>query len=237
MGALHPQREITTKGSWDKLDIPEKIIQKLAKTAGLEYVGKTARGGGGLCMGIEGVKPRRKALALLGVLVTRIGEGSTDEALEIAGATWLDVMMWREDSEYSALWDAADRLRDRVVATRMKDALGSRVLEGYDVEEAKKGAGGEIEKVTVRRYDNRLGVQMLNGLGMMNRDIGMRLTQSKKSGVVDNSSSVGKEGDTPDTTLFYDRKTAYEVMGAEVAGKNRGGKKRGVDSTVIEEER
>lgn len=207
--------EISTKTSWGKLDIPERTVMKLAKSAGLKYVPQHPRGGGGLCCGLEGVKPRRKALVLLGVLVGKIGAGSTDRALEEAGASWLDVMVWMEDGEYAALWCAAERLRDRVTGARTKDALWDRVLNGYDVEEVKKGNEG-LEKVTVTRYDNRLGVQMLTGLGLMGKVTGPK---PKVGGGAAKAGPLGAEpgeeggGEGPDTVLFADRATAFAAMG------------------------
>lgn len=212
---------IPTKGAWGKLDIAERIIKKLARIAGLAYKDGHPRGGGGLCLEIEGVKPRQKALVLLGVLVARVGEGSTDAALLEAGATWLDVMMWREDSEYARLWGAVDRLRDAAVGARTKDALWSRVLEGYDVEEVKKGAGGELEKVTTRKFDNRLGVQMLGGFGIMTKPAvrqvaGGSVKRAAGGTVMDAPAPVeagGNNAPEPDTVLFADRKTAFAAMG------------------------
>jgi len=218
--------EIGTKTSWGKLDIPEKTVMKLAKSAGLKYEAGHPRGGGGLCCGIEGVKPRQKALVLLGVLVGKIGAGSTDAALEGAGASWLDVMVWLEDREYAVLWAAAERLRDRVTGARTKDALWDRVLNGYPIEEVKKGDAG-LEKVTVTRYDNRLGVQMLTGLGLMGKvtakpKIGGKVVKGGSLGAEQEDGGEGEEG--PDTTLFYDRETAFKVMGAAGAAGAAGGK-------------
>ena len=216
--------EIGTKTSWGKLDIPEKTVMKLAKSAGLKYVAGHPRGGGGLCCGIEGVKPRQKALVLLGVLVGKIGAGSTDAALEGAGASWLDVMVWLEDREYAVLWAAAERLRDRVTGARTKDALWDRVLNGYPIEEVKKGDAG-LEKVTVTRYDNRLGVQMLTGLGLMGKVTAKPKIGGKavKGGSLGAEREDGGEGEGPDTTLFYDRETAFKVMGAAGAAGAAGG--------------
>lgn len=213
---------IPTKTSWGKLDIPEKTVMKLAKSAGLKYVPQHPRGGGGLCCGLEGVKPRQKALVLLGVLAGKIGAGSTDRALEEAGASWLDVMVWLEDPEYALLWASAERLRDRVTGARTKDALWDRVLNGYPIEEVKKGDNG-LEKVTVTRYDNRLGVQMLTGLGLM----GKVSVKPKVGGKAGKAGPLGAEpgeegsGEGPDTVLFADRATAFAAMGKKGAGEGK----------------
>lgn len=217
--------EISTKTSWGKLDIPEKTVMKLAKSAGLKYVPRHPRGGGGLCCGLEGVKPRQKALVALGCLVKHIGAGSTDAALEEAGASWLDVMVWLEDREYAALWGAAERLRDRVTGARTKDALWDRVLNGYPIEEVKKGDAG-LEKVTVTRYDNRLGVQMLTGLGLMGKVTAKPKVGGggiKRGGVMASAGDEeGGEVSGPDTVLFPDRRTAFVEMGKPVAGGESG---------------
>ncbi len=203
----------------DKNAIPSRVIAKLAKQVGLKYERTSPDGGGGLCRGIEGVKPRRRALALLGFLVSAMAEeGATDRALEMVGATWLDVMIWQQDSEYAALWGTVERMRDLSMAARVKDALWERSLNGYEVEELKGGSS-----VKVRKYDNGLGVQMLKGLGVIGKDVG-----HGRRGVVEPvGSSVGEKEDKEDgglidTVLFPDRQTAFNVMGREKKGVGDG---------------
>ncbi len=217
--------DIRTEGNWARADIPERIIKKLSRIAGLKYDDKCRLGGGGLCLGLldengRGAKRRRKALMVLGSLVAQIGKESTNRAVELAGATWLDIVGWREDAEYAALWAAAQKVRREVAAARLEDELWERSLNGYEVEEAKKGGSGEIEKVTVTKFDNGLGVQLLKGLGYVGKDGGARSAKALGNGKaggggVDPAAAGEAEGEdkVPDTVLFPDRKTAFEMMG------------------------
>lgn len=208
---------VKTSGVRGRADIPERIIKKLARVAGLEYKDKHKRGGGGLCLGIDSGLARRKALMILGFMVSRIGKESSNVAVEGAGATWLDVLGWREDVEYAALWAASIRVRREVAASRLEDEIWERSTNGYDIEEPKRGAGGNIEMVTVRKFDNALGIQILKGLGFVGRDIGPHsakpiLKEGEKSapGV---DPEVEKAGPNIDTVLFADRQTAFDMMG------------------------
>jgi len=203
-------------------EIPERIIKKLAKIAGLEYAEKAPEGGGGLCLGIEGIKRRRKALMVLGAMVGHLGQGSMDRAIEGCGGCWLDVVGWREDGEYARLWGAAVRTRREVAAARLEDTLWERCTNGYMVEEAKSTREG-IERVKVRKYDNMMGVQLLKGLGYVGKDSGVRKTLGGK-GAEEPAGGEGGEGAAgapADTVLFADRKTAFEMMGTApgTAGK------------------
>jgi hypothetical protein len=193
-------------------EIPERIIKKLAKIAGLEYAEKAPEGGGGLCLGIEGIKRRRKALMVLGAMVGHLGQGSMDRA----------IVGWREDGEYARLWGAAVRTRREVAAARLEDTLWERCTNGYMVEEAKSTREG-IERVKVRKYDNVMGVQLLKGLGYVGKDSGVRKTLGGK-GAEEPAGREGGEGAAgapADTVLFADRKTAFEMMGTApgTAGK------------------
>lgn len=205
-------------GNWRRADIPERIIKKLARVAGLKYKDGHKAGGGGLCLEIDGVKPRRKAMMVLGMLVGRIGEESTNKSVEEAGATWLDVMGWREDVEYSLLWRAAILIKREVAAARLEDELWERSLNGYEVQEA-KSIGGELEMVHVHRMDNGLGVQLLKGLGFVGRGaVGSRSAKGVTDSKVDPVAKVDGGGinESADTVLFPSRKVAYDMMGESV---------------------
>ena len=201
-------------------NIPEKIIRKLARIAGLKYAENHRSGGGGLCLGIDGVRPRRKALAILGTMVGQIGKESLDKAVVQSGATWLDVVGWREDVEYAALWAAAVKVRREVAASRLEDELWDRSLNGAIVEEAKKDGQGKISALEVRKFDNSLGVQLLKGLGFVGKDGGARSVKGLKGeperpvpGVDGAPAEAEKIGENVDTVLFADRATAFKTMG------------------------
>ena len=210
---------IRTGGSRVEISIPERIIKKLARMAGLPYKDTTREGGGGLCLGIEGAKPRGKALMILGAMVEKIGKGSTDGAIEGCGASWLDVMVWREDPEYAAMWREAERLRDTVAAARVKDGVIGGALDGQDVEEA-KNVGGELKRIVVHKYDNFMAVQLLKGMGVIGRDAA-RIARAAKGapvpkpvpGVDGAPAEAEKLGENVDTVLFADRATAFKAMG------------------------
>lgn len=179
-----------------------------------------------MCLGIEGTKPRGKALMILGAMVEKIGKGSTDGAIEECGASWLDVMVWREDPEYAAMWREAERLRDTVAAARVKDGVIGGALEGQDVEEV-KNVGGVLQKITVRKYDNFMAVQLLKGMGAIGRDA-VRSTRAPKGepvkvapGVDGAPAEEEQIGPNVDTVLFADRATAFKSMKAvdPLAGK------------------
>ena len=217
----------------DNIMIPERIIKKLARMGGLRYGDGAREGGGGLCRGIEGNKPRGKALMLLGAMVEKIGEGSTDEAIEGCGTSWLDVLVWREDPEYAVLWGAAERLRDTVAAARVKDRVIGGSLDGQDVEEA-KSVGGEMQRVTVHKYDNMMALKLLAGLGALGKDIVRGGKVGKGAGAkggpvpkpvpgVDGAPvEVAPVGENVDTVLFADRATAFKAMGC-VPAEGKGG--------------
>ena len=196
-------------------NIPETIIRKLARIAGLVYVQGHRNGGGGLCLGITGVRQRRKALQILGAMVGQIGKESTDRAVLAAGAVWLDVVGWREDVEYAALWAAAVKVRREVAASRLEDELWDRSLNGYDNEEVRGG-----QPVVLRKFDNNLGVNLLKGLGYVGKD-GVRSVKAVKGapapksapGVDGAPAEAEKVGPNVDTVLFADRKTAFAAMG------------------------
>ena len=182
-------------------------------------------------MGIEGTKPRGKALMILGSMVEKIGTGSTDAAIEECGATWLDVMVWREDVEYAALWREAERLRDTVAAARVKDGVIGGALDGQDVEEA-KNVGGELKRITVHKYDTFMALQLLKGMGVIGRD-GVRAGAKLKKGQVAPKAAPGVDGapdelEQPaaavDTVLFADRAAAFKAMGGAVAAGEGGAK-------------
>ena len=209
----------------EKAAIPEPVIRKLAKACGLKYLEKHRKGGGGLCLGVGRYRSRRRALLLLGELIASMGKGSTDKAIASVGATWLDVMVWQEDKEYKALWDAADQLRDKIAGARLKDDLWDRSLNGYETEEA-KNIGGGLEAVTVKKVDNGLGIGMLKGLGFIGRDSGkaraVKSTVASTVGIGDKAE--GEEVKNVDTVLFPDRETAFKMMGKD--GKDgKGGSK------------
>ncbi|HQH79585.1 MAG TPA: hypothetical protein PK535_11505, partial [Synergistaceae bacterium] len=205
-----------------EISIPERIVKKLARMAGLEYRDGAREGGGGLCKGIEGNKPRGKALMLLGAIVEKIGKGSTDAAIEECGASWLDVMVWREDPEYAALWREAERLRDTVAAARVKDGVIGGALDGQDVEEA-KNVGGELQRITIHKYDNFMALQLLKGMGVLGKDV-MKPGKVMKGAPapkpvpgVDGAPAVEEmPGASVDTVLFADRATAFRAMGQAV---------------------
>ena len=198
-------------------DIPEGIVRKLARIAGLEYVERHKRGGGGLCLGILGKRPRRRALMLLGQMAGNIGKGSTEDALKASKSTWLEVVEWREDAEYAALWAAAVKVRREVAASRLEDDLWGRSLNGYDIEDVRGG-----ERVTLRKFDNNLGVNLLKGLGFVGKDVGVKVPKGAKGGPVPKPVpgvdgappvEVASVGENVDTVLFADRATAFKAMG------------------------
>lgn len=217
-----------TQGNWAKADIPERIVKKLARIAKLEYRDTAREGGGGLCLGIEGAKRRRKALMILGALLGELGAGSSDRAVEGSGSTWLDVMAYREDAEYARLWETAMAVRREVAAARLEDRLWGRAVNGYDSEEAKNTRDG-IELVKVKRYNDGLSVAMLKGLGYMGRRdavAGEKKRKAAKSRADEIAAALdaqseenrqGEEDNAKDTVLFPDRRTAFEVMGAPAA--------------------
>ncbi len=196
-------------------DIPEGIVRKLARIAGLEYVERHKRGGGGLCLGILGKRPRRRALMLLGQMAGNIGKGSTEDALKASKSTWLEVVEWREDAEYAALWAAAVRVRREVAASRLEDDLWGRSLNGYDIEDVRGG-----ERVTLRKFDNNLGVNLLKGLGFVGKDVGVKVPKGAKGGPLPKPApsvdgapvEVAPVGENVDTVLFADRATAFKAM-------------------------
>lgn len=204
-------------GEWGRADIPELVVKKLARIAGLDYRQKAPEGGGGLCMGIEGVKRRRKALKLLGVMCGQVGKGSLNSAVAAAGATWLDLVGWREDEEYARLWAAAVKVRREVAAACLEDILWSRAVDGFDVEEAKMGRDGEVQKVTVRKFDNGTGVQMLKSLGYVGKDCGVRavgLDGQKAPPPAPAAPAAPAEPDDDDASVMYaDRASAFREMG------------------------
>ena len=202
-------------------DIPEAIVRKLARIAGLEYVERHKRGGGGLCLGILGKRPRRRALMLLGQMAGNIGKGSTEDALKASKSTWLEVVEWREDAEYAALWAAAVRVRREVAASRLEDDLWGRSLNGYDVEDVRGG-----ERVTLRKFDNNLGVNLLKGLGFVGKDVGVKVPKGAKGGPLPKPApsvdgapvEAAPVGENVDTVLFADRATAFKAMECVPAG-------------------
>lgn len=220
---------IKTSGCRVDISIPERIIKKLARMAGLPHREGAREGGGGLCLGIEGNKPRGKALMILGALVEKIGKGSTDMAIEECGASWLDVMVWREDPEYAAMWQAAERLRDTVAATRVKDGVIGGALDGQDVEEA-KNVGGVLQTVKVHRYDNFMAVQLLKGMGVIGGRDG-RVAKALKGAPLP-APAPGVDVEVPaekkampnlDTVLYDKRATAFKAMGRADPAAGKGG--------------
>lgn len=208
-------------------DIPEAIVRKLARIAGLKYVERHRSGGGGLCLGILGKRPRRRALMILGQLVGSIGKGSTEDAVVAAKSTWLEVVEWREDAEYAALWTAAIKVRREVAASRLEDDLWERSLNGYDIDEVRGGV-----RVTLKKFDNNLGVNLLKGLGFVGKDGGVKSAKGVGKGAakeekpapgVDGApvpAEAEKIGENVDTVLFADRATAFKAMGrAPAEGK------------------
>ena len=217
---------------WDNITIPERIIRKLAKIGGLKYKDGHEAGGGGLCMGIVGIKARRKAFAVLGHMATHIGDGSMDGAVEGKGASWLDVEGWRDNEEFEALWCAAIRVRRNVSALRLEDRLFERAMNGYDQDEY-KSVGGEIQKLTVRKFDHNIGVNILRGLGYIDKGSGVKQIGVRR-GVSIGSASVGVSDDlvgsgidTGGTVLFMDRETAYKEMGGGEGVESGEGDKKG----------
>jgi len=203
------------------ISIPERIIKKLARMAGLPHKEGAREGGGGLCLGIEGNKPRGKALMILGAIVEKIGKGSTDGAIEECGASWLDVMVWREDPEYAVLWAAAERLRDTVAAARVKDGVIGGALDGQDVEEA-KNVGGELQRITIHKYDNFMALQLLKGMGVIGKETVRPVKAAKGApvpkpvpGVDGAPAEVAPVGENVDTVMFADRVTAFKAMGKD----------------------
>ena len=160
-------------------------------------------------------------MMLLGALVENIGKGSTDAGIEGCGASWLDVMVWREDPEYAALWREAERLRDTVAAARVKDGVIGGALDGQDVEEA-KNVGGELQRITVHKYDNFMAVQLLKGMGVIGRDAARSVKVAKGQpapkpapGVDGAPVEAEGVGENVDTVLFADRKTAFAAMACQ----------------------
>jgi hypothetical protein len=200
-------------------DIPEAIVRKLARIAGLEYVERHKREGGGLCLGIIGKRPRRRALMILGQMAGNIGKGSTEDALKASKSSWLEVVEWREDAEYAALWAAAVKVRREVAASRLEDDLWGRSLNGYDIEDVRGG-----ERVTLRKFDNNLGVNLLKGLGFVGKDVGVKVPKVAKGAPapkpvpgVDGAPVIEEmPGASVDTVLFADRATAFKAMGQAV---------------------
>ncbi len=207
-------------------DIPEAIVRKLARIAGLEYVERHKRGGGGLCLGIIGKRPRRRALMILGQMAGNIGKGSTEDALKASKSSWLEVVEWREDAEYAALWAAAVKVRREVAASRLEDDLWGRSLNGYDIEDVRGG-----ERVTLRKFDNNLGVNLLKGLGFVGKDVVVKVPKGAKGGPVPKPVpgvdgvpvEVAPVGENVDTVLFADRATAFRAM-AGASGAAEDGK-------------
>ena len=76
---------------------------------------------------------------ILGQMAGNIGKGSTEDALKASKSSWLEVVEWREDAEYAALWAAAVKVRREVAASRLEDDLWGRSLNGYDVEDVRGG--------------------------------------------------------------------------------------------------
>ena len=209
--------EVRTEGCWEKQAfIPEKIMKKLARVARLKYEDGHPSGGGGLCLGIEGTKPRKRALMLLGILVSRIGDGSADKAVTDAGTTWLDVMWWQENEEYMKLWEAALKYRRTVYATRLEDRLWDRSMNGFEADEAKCTREGVVV-AQVHKFNDNLSVSMLKGLGYLGKDSGVKPPVGGKKGkpepVEGNEDGDGNPLPRPDTVLFADRKTAFAAMG------------------------
>ena len=167
---------------------------------------------------------------LLGAMVEKIGQGSTDEAIEGCGTSWLDVLVWREDPEYAVLWGAAERLRDTVAAARVKDRVIGAALDGQDVEEA-KSVGGEMQRVTLHKYDNLMALKLLAGLGALGRDTARapKVGKGAKGGPIPKPvpgvdgapTEVAPVGENVDTVLFADRATAFKAMGVP-AGDRKG---------------
>lgn len=231
--------KISTSGRRTRADIPERIIKKLARVAGLPYVDKAPRGGGGLCCDIEGWNARRKALKILGLVVSNIGRDSTDKAIKEAGATWLDLLGWREEVEYSQLWAAAMRVKREVAAARLEDELWDRGLNGYEVSEPKNTRDG-IEMVDYTKFDNGLGINLLKGGGFISR-VGpprsakgvaaLRNGGEKPAPGVDATPEEKESGvsENIDTVLFDTRKGAYEGM-APAGGKKESSEKDGGDN-------
>jgi len=218
---------IKTVGTRGAADIPERIVKKLARIAGLTYSDKAPAGGGGLCLGIEGIKRRKKALMILGAMVGQIGKSSMNVAVEGAGASWLDVVGWREDVEYSLLWAAAVRVRREVAAARLEDDLWDRSLNGYEIDEVRGGV-----HVSLKKFDNNLGVNLLKGLGYVGKDSGVKSIKivkgkevAKAAPGVDGAPEPEKElGDNVDTVMFADRATAFAAMAKAAPGGTGGGK-------------
>lgn len=207
----------TTSEQRRNIKIPERIIKKLSRVAGLEYEDQHAYGGGGLCLGIRdtwGVRPRRVAMRILGNLVSCVGGGSSNRAVEGTGACWLDVLGWREDVEYAQLWQAAIRVKREIAAAMLEDELWERGLRGVDIEES-KNIGGVLQAVTVHKVDNGLGVQLLKGLGFVGKEAaGKRKVLPAVPGVDragDNGKGEEEEG-VRDTVFFKTRREALVGM-------------------------
>lgn len=207
-------------------DIPEGIVRKLARIAGLEYVERHKRGGGGLCLGIIGKRPRRRALMILGQMAGNIGKGSTEDALKASKSSWLEVVEWREDAEYAALWAAAVKVRREVAASRLEDDLWGRSLNGYDIEDVRGG-----ERVTLRKFDNNLGVNLLKGLGFVGKDVVVKVPKGAKGGPIPKPvpgvdgappAEVAPIGENVDTVLFADRATAFKAMKVTPQAEGKG---------------
>lgn len=234
MAKIDKSGEIMTGGTtapritcdWYRRDIPEKIIKKLARIAGLEYRDKGRHGGGNLCMEVaELPTQRQKALVVLGGLVTQLGDGGTDRAVENSGASWLDVLGWRENEEYAKLWAAAMRVKEEVLATRLSDAMWDRALNGKKGKEVTKGLDGEEVAVDIVKFDNGLGLRLLQIAGHMGQSVKPG-RQLRNTGIgVD--VAIGKEEEVSDTVLFMDRETAFSTMkaGKAVAVGGKAGEK------------
>lgn len=187
--------------------LSEDIIKKLARVAGLAYADKHPLGGG-LCQKIIEVPRRRRALIVLTELVSGVGEGSADRSVERAGASWLDVLGWREDAEYAKLWNAAMRVRREIAGSLLEDQMWDRALNGYEVEEARSTRDG-IQRVMVRKFDNGLALQLLRGMGFVGKTAAQKRTDRiARVESVDADNAVGNV----DTVLFADRATAFNTM-------------------------
>ena len=152
---------------------------------------------------------------ILGQMAGNIGKGSTEDALKASKSSWLEVVEWREDAEYAALWAAAVKVRREVAASRLEDDLWGRSLNGYDIEDVRGG-----ERVTLRKFDNNLGVNLLKGLGFVGKDVVVKVPKGAKGAPPPNPVpsvdgapvEVAPVGENVDTVLFADRATAFKAM-------------------------
>ena len=106
-------------------------------------------------------------------------------------------------------------------------------MDGQDVEEA-KSVGGEMQRVTVHKYDNMMALKLLAGLGALGKDIVRGGKVGKGAGAkggpvpkpvpgVDGAPvEVAPVGENVDTVLFADRATAFKAMGC-VPAEGKGG--------------